>query len=177
MPHNLELKASVSSLKEAGAIALTIGSRPAGQSRQVDTYYDIPNGRLKLREINSQKGELIYYSRPNRLGGRYSRYLILPVKDIPAVKRSMSLMLKRTIEVRKTRRLFLYKDARIHLDSVRGLGRFIEFEVLVTRGRPQAARLLRFLRTIFMIRPQEIIGFSYSDLLLKKSRRSFPSRT
>ena len=101
MSQNLELKASVSSLKEARTIALSIGARPAGKSRQVDTYYDIPNGRLKLREINSQKGELIYYRRPNKPGSRYSDYLVVPVKDLSMTKKSISLMFQRKIVVRK----------------------------------------------------------------------------
>ena len=47
--------------------------------------------------------------------------------------------------VEKKRRLFLYKNSRIHLDEVRGLGTFIEFEVLVKHGKQQAQKLLELL--------------------------------
>ena len=36
--------------------------------------------------------------------------------------------------VRKRREVWLYRNARIHLDTVEGLGQFIEIEVVVKEG-------------------------------------------
>ena len=72
--------------------------------------------------------------------------------------------------VEKKRRLFLYKNSRIHLDEVYGLGTFIEFEVLVKYGKRQAQKLLEVLSLEFNITPASIVPGSYSDLLLKTTR-------
>jgi len=53
---------------------------------------------------------------------------------------------------------------------VRGLGSFLEFEVLVTRGKPQARKLMKRLTVTFGIRKASIVGESYSDLLERKKQ-------
>jgi len=63
----------------------------------------------------------------------------------------------------KSRIVYLYKNARIHLDRVRGLGLFLEFEVLVTKGKEQAAGLMKELRREFQIAKGDVIGGSYKD--------------
>ncbi|MBI3006283.1 MAG: class IV adenylate cyclase [Ignavibacteriales bacterium] len=170
MPQNLELKARVSSLQKAADVAANIGARFAGSFQHADTYFKVRSGRLKLREINSKEAELIYYERPNQKGGRYSNYTIVCLTDIPETKKFFRLVFKPLVVVKKKRKLYLYRNARIHLDVVRGLGEFIEFEVLVTKGKPQALRMLGYLRTVFDIEPKSIIGFSYGDLLMRNRR-------
>ncbi len=168
MPQNLELKARIRSLKKAEATATGIGARFAGDLRQVDTYFRVRRGRLKLREVDSKKGELIYYRRAHKRGARLSRYVIYPVGRVREAKRLLCSFLQPTVVVRKNRRLYLCKNARIHLDSVRGLGHFVEFEVIVRKGRAQAAGLMEYLRTVFKIDAREIEGGSYGDLLRRK---------
>ena len=168
MPQNLELKAALDSSSRAVVIARRIGARDRGTLLQVDTYYRVPSGRLKLRVIDRSSAELIAYARPERAGGRYSQYLILPVSDAPLTDRLLRNLLGMRIVVRKRRRLFLYRNARIHLDSVTGLGVFIEFEVLVTKGRTQARRLFRELVRVFGLTKTQGIAASYCDLLERK---------
>ncbi|MBI4427630.1 MAG: class IV adenylate cyclase [Ignavibacteriales bacterium] len=169
MAQNLELKAQVSSLRKAELIAAGIGARFVGSLRQVDTYFEVLKGRLKLRVLHTDHAQLIYYQRTNRKGNRYSHYEIYSLGDVSAAKKILNGILRPFVVVRKTRKLYLYRNARIHLDSVQRLGGFLEFEVIVKRGKPQAARLLHNLRTIFKIRPQDVIAGSYSDLLAKKT--------
>ncbi len=66
--------------------------------------------------------------------------------------------------------LYLFNNARIHLDSVQGLGSFIEFEVLVTKGKTQAKSLMRTLSKKFSISKAAVIASSYSDLLFRQKR-------
>ena len=61
-------------------------------------------------------------------------------------------------------------DIRIHLDTVAGLGSFIEFEVLVTGGPAEAGRRMRFLRQAFHIKKNALVAGSYSDLLLQRGK-------
>ena len=170
MPTNLELKAVIPSPVAAERVARRLRARRIGLLRQVDTYYRIPRARLKVREINGTRAELIYYARANSVSSRYSDYLIVKFPDAQTLKKLCSSLFAVQVVVRKRRVLYLYQNARIHIDSVRGLGSFIEFEVLVTQGKTQARKLMKRLTEAFGIRKASIVGESYSDLLERKKR-------
>jgi adenylate cyclase class IV len=168
MPKNLELKSLYDSLPGAKRIARAIGAVHKGTLRQVDTYFSVRSGRLKLREIDGEKFELIYYERANAKRSRYSDYRIVPLTEPRFAKDIFRILFGISVVVRKKRTLFLYQNARIHIDSVNRLGTFIEFEVVVNRGKKQARELMRFLRKEFRIDPTSLVGGSYSDMLRRK---------
>jgi adenylate cyclase, class 2 len=168
MPTNLEIKAKYPSLVRARKISSALGARFSGTLNQTDTYFKVKQGRLKLREINGKELELIYYSRANDRGSRYSDYTVLELKKKEAAKRVLNSLFETMVIVKKKRVLFLYKNSRIHVDSVAGLGGFVEFEVLVVRGKKQARQLMSFLRSEFGIDSSMLIAGSYSDMLLKQ---------
>lgn len=171
MPTNLELKACFPSPAQAERITRQLRARFIETLRQKDTYFQVPAGRLKLREINKWKFELIAYRRPNARSSRYSHYHVYPITSPNLLKKVFSSLFGVLVVVSKTRRLYLYKNARIHIDTVRGLGTFIEFEVLMKHGEQQARRLMRELIQVFSIQKRSTIGLSYSDLLLRKTAR------
>jgi predicted adenylyl cyclase CyaB len=171
MPRNLELKAACPSPTEAIHSAVRIGARRIGTLSQTDTYFQAGSDRLKLREIRGDHAELIFYRRPNTNSTRYSEYTVVRVSEPARVRRLFTRLFGVRVVVVKKRLLFFYRNARIHIDSVVGLGNFIEFEVLVLHGRKQAESLMRFLQQEFGIRKQSLIGGSYSDILLKRARR------
>jgi adenylate cyclase class IV len=164
MPLNLELKARVRSLAWAKKIAGTF-ARFDSTLTQTDTYYRVPEGRLKLRAFSRAKGELIVYSRNEGKGDRYSSYDISPTATPETLHRVLNRALGADVRVRKTRLLYRYKNARIHIDAVRSLGAFVEFEVMVTHGQRQAKALLAELKERFAIAESDCILCSYSDLI------------
>ncbi len=168
MPTNLEIKAKCPSLIHARNVSRTIGARFGGLLKQTDTYFKVKQGRLKLREIDGKKLELIYYHRNNTRGNRYSDYTVLELPKKQAAKRIFDSLFEAAVIVKKRRELYLYKNSRIHIDSVEGLGGYIEFEVVVVRGKRQAQKLMAFLREEFDVDPSSLIGVSYSDMLLKR---------
>jgi predicted adenylyl cyclase CyaB len=165
MPQNLEIKCAYSSLAKARRIARRIGASSMGSLRQIDTYYRVNSGRLKLREINGNQFELIYYHRPNARGSRYSDYTIVSLEEPRAAKSLFQSLLGVSVVVRKKRALFLYKNARIHIDSVERLGTFIEVEVVMKSGKRQARDLMQFLMKEFGVDQKMLLGGSYSDLI------------
>lgn len=167
MPTNLEIKAKYSSLSQARRISRTLGARFGGTLKQTDTYFKVKHGRLKLREINQKELELIYYRRENRRRSRYSDYSVIDLQKQEAAKRVLNSLFETLVVVKKKRELFLYKNSRIHIDFVAGLGGFVEFEVMVVRGKRQAQQLMTFLRTKFGIDASMLVAGSYSDILLK----------
>ena len=167
MALNLELKARIPSLSQAVKIAKRLTGSSPTILHQVDLYYKIPKGRLKLRIINRRRAELIFYQRPNKKGGRYSRYLILPLEDVQLARLFFATAFQQRICVEKKRHLFLYKNARIHLDEVTGLGSFLEFEIVVQGEKRQARQLFLFLKERFHIQDKDVLAGSYSDLLMR----------
>ena len=168
MPKNLELKSHYDSLPRAKRIARDIGAVHKETMRQVDTYFGVRSGRLKLREIDGEKFELIYYERANTKRSRYSDYRIVPLTDPHWARELLKALFGIYVVVRKRRTLFLRQNARIHIDSVERLGTFIEFEVVVNRGKKQARELMQFLRREFGIDSASVVGGSYSDMLRRK---------
>jgi adenylate cyclase class 2 len=168
MPQNLELKARISSVSEAVHAAHRLKAQAKGILQQRDIYYKVSRGRLKLRIINDRSAELIFYNRPNKKGSRYSDYFVLPVSNAGLTNELCTAAFGQKVVVKKKRQLFLYKNSRIHLDEVRGLGTFVEFEVLVRYGIRQAQKLLEVLSTEFAIKQTATLAFSYSDMLLQK---------
>lgn len=167
---NLEIKAVAD---ELGAVRAELralsGARLHATLRQADHYFRVPKGRLKLRVVGgSRSGELIAYLRPNRTSARTSEFQRLPSADAAGTKRLLDRMLGAKGCVRKRREVWLYRNARIHLDTVEGLGRFIEIEVVVAHGMPQASALMRKLRAVLGIKPEALIAGSYSELGAKR---------
>ena len=177
MPTNLELKAAVASIAVAHAIALEAGGEFHGTMRQTDTYFVVPHGRLKLREIEGQQAELIAYDRPETTQTRWSNYRKSPVPEPAHMREMLRDALGVLAVVRKTRELFLLGGSRIHLDNVESLGAFLEFEVPVDENRVEEARYsMDRLRKLFNVRDSDIFLNSYSDLILTGSAPPGPAR-
>jgi adenylate cyclase, class 2 len=97
---------------------------------------------------------------------------LIEVREPIELKEALADTLGVKLVVRKTRRLFMLGDVRIHLDHVEDLGTFIEFEgVAVDGGDPgRYAKLLDDLRRSFGIRDEDLLRESYSDLLRSAAR-------
>jgi predicted adenylyl cyclase CyaB len=165
---NLELKAAFDDLQRGEQIALAMGAAAGGDLHQVDTYFHVPEGRLKLREINHAGGELIFYHRQESEPTRFSDYYTAPVADCTQMLNVLSRSLRVRIRIEKARRLYLYRGARVHLDRVSGLGNFIEFEVPVesnsAASEAVARGIMEELMGAFRLRAADAIQASYSDL-------------
>ena len=166
---NLEIKAAVPSLAACRARLRRLReAAPHAMLRQTDWYFDVPRGRMKLREIvtaGARTAELIIYRRPDTNRARTSRFVRLPAEECAATRRLLAGMFGVSVSVRKQREVWLYATARIHLDRVRGLGTFIEIEVVVSEGMRQARRVMTALRAALGIEARDLVGPSYSDLI------------
>lgn len=162
---NLELKARIDDLAAAETEAERLGALEGGVLLQVDTYFDAPNGRLKLREINGIECQLIAYDRPEETAQRWSRFRVVAVSDPAGMKALLTEAMGLRGTVSKRRHLYLWNDSRIHLDQVEGLGTFVEFEVLsVGDDRSDRERMEALMRH-FGLQDAQAIRASYSDLL------------
>ena len=165
---NIELKASLPSLADATITCATIEAHFEQDIHQIDTYFVVANGRLKLRECSPGNCELIHYHRADVADTKASEYSIVVVD--PSIKEQLSEALGQLIVVDKVRALWLWENVRIHLDTVEGLGTFIEFEAVLSDEYDDADghQKLGWLQEQFNIRPEHVIDVSYSDLMLVK---------
>jgi adenylate cyclase class IV len=151
---------------------------PAEELRQTDTYFKVPRGRLKLRRIQEAslppegRYELISYHRPNRRAARTSLYEILPLPDGQSALAFFTSAFGIKVIVGKKRKVIRTGNVRLHLDTVDGLGRFLEIELIVSPSFPLSAYKgqMRQLRGLFDITDKALISVSYADLLLRAAR-------
>src|SRR3954454_7598900 len=136
---NVELKARDPEPERSLERARALGAEDRGELRQRDTYFFTSRGRLKLREQDPGGAELIAYERADEAAARESRYRIAPVADPAAVREALDAALGTTVAGGKRRRLRVWEDVRIHLDTVEGLGAFVELEGVAAEGSDLSA--------------------------------------
>jgi len=165
---NIELKTRCRDLAAALAIVRTMSPIvDAGVQHQIDTYFHVPNGRLKLREIVGVRSELIWYDRSNEATTRKSDYRLTPISHPDELKASLAAALGTRGEVKKRRHVLLWHNVRIHLDEVESLGSFVEFEAVITAGEDEQTghERLKYLCEILKIFPADYLDSSYADLM------------
>jgi adenylate cyclase class IV len=164
---NIELKTRCRDLDAALAAVRPLSPTDAGVQHQIDTYFPVPNGRLKLREIAGVRAELIWYDRSNSATTRRSDYRLTPVTHPAELRASLDAALGTRGQVRKRRHVLIWHNVRIHLDEVDSLGSFVEFEAVMSAGETEEighARL-RQLCEVMNIAPGDYLAVSYADLL------------
>jgi predicted adenylyl cyclase CyaB len=168
MARNVELKARDPDPGRSLHAALELGAEDHGWLQQLDTYFKVPTGRLKLREEN-ETAQLIYYERADEAVERVSSYVIVSVDEPEALKEALTAALGVLVAVEKSRRLLLWHEVRIHLDDVPGLGSFIELEAVATPESDPTTeyRHIEELRAALLITDGLIVATGYSDELLR----------
>ena len=167
---NIEIKAVCEDLRTARRIARSLAPESLGRFRQRDTYFQSRNGLLKLRETPQRPGELIGYQRPNIATAKRSDYRITSIERPAELRKTLADALGIVVVVEKVRDVFLWHNVRIHLDRVKRLGTYLEFEAVLRRPSQAAAghRRVAHLLEVFGITPQQLIRVSYAELLRKK---------
>src|SRR3954451_23753740 len=100
-------------------------ARFVGADHQVDTYFRVPQGRLKLRQGNIENS-LIFYARPNHAGPKQSNVTISAVPPRSDLRAVLESALGVLVTVDKHREIWFVDNVKIHLDQVKGLGQFLE---------------------------------------------------
>lgn len=175
---NIELKARLRDWEAARRECRALDAHPQGDIHQLDTYFRAPEGRLKLREAQPGRTELVFYRRPNAPGPKACDYLLAPVE--PSIKPLLTGALGVLATVDKTRTLYLWENVRIHLDRVTGLGEFIELEAVLSEeyDEEDGRRKLERLVESFGLRPDDLFDGSYLDMIraAETARRTSDSR-
>jgi adenylate cyclase, class 2 len=171
MPLLFEFKARCDSFVKQEEALLALHPVFKGTDLQRDTYFNVSQGRLKLREGNIENA-LIHYHRSNEDAARTSQVSLYKHEPSEDLKSTLIKALGIKIIVEKTRKIYFVGNVKIHFDHVEGLGHFIEVEAISDSGEFTADELKEQCQRfydLFGITPQNLTGKSYSDLLLEKN--------
>jgi predicted adenylyl cyclase CyaB len=166
---NLELKATVTDPARLRRVLNAMGAHRQAPLVQTDTYFLVPSGRLKLRQLKGvPAAELIVYVRPDASAARTSEYQKLAVSDPRGLLRLLRAMFEEDVRVRKVRDLWMVGETRVHLDRVEGLGTFVEIEVPCEGTAARARQTMTRLVTALEIGQADLLDRSYADLLARR---------
>jgi predicted adenylyl cyclase CyaB len=164
---NIEIKAQIADFDRFRKTVESLSDAEAEVLNQEDHFFSSPYGRLKLRILSEQCGELIHYHRADTAEPKASHYRIAPTSDPRAMNSILSQILPVAGIVKKVRWLYRVGQTRIHLDRVDGLGDFVELEVVLHPDQKQgegiaiAQELMRRLG----IDEDQLVKVAYIDLL------------
>jgi len=167
MPTNIEIKARTEKHEELRERLFVLSGALPEILLQEDTFFHSPNGRLKLRVLQSGPAQLIHYNRPDLQGPKRSNYHVFETNDPESLKMALSRALGVRGVVRKERLLYIVGQTRVHLDSVSELGSFVELEVVLRPGQSDAEgqMVARDLMAILDICEEDLLDCAYIDLL------------
>ena len=168
----IEFKAHCANHAPIKAYLEQVGARYIGEDHQIDTYFNVPAGRLKLREGNIER-TLIFYQRPDQAGPKLSNVSLYPVQAGTSrlLRKLLEAALGIKVVVDKRRHIYFIDNVKIHLDHVKGLGTFIEVEAIDQNGTMSLTQLREqcdALLAKFEVQDADLITHSYSDMLLEK---------
>ena len=169
MPANIEIKARVRDFTDITSCAEKLSDTPVEVIQQEDTFFNVPQGRLKLRVLAPDRGQLIYYTRPDQEGPKRSDYHIAHVSDPENLRHVLELAYGIRGVVKKTRYLYLVGQTRVHLDDVQDLGQFMELEVVMREGQGDAKgqEIAEGLMTRLGVERSDLLDGAYMDLIEK----------
>lgn len=165
---NIEIKARCSNQDKVRDILKSKKADFKGIDHQIDTYFKVPNGRLKLREGNIEN-YLIFYSREAKEGPKQSDVTLYKLDKDNYPKEILLKSLGALVIVDKKREIYFIENVKFHLDKVDNLGTFVEIEAIDKEGIVGKKKLLEQCKHYmkeFRIEDKDLISVSYSDMLL-----------
>src|SRR3954453_19263911 len=135
----IEFKARCGDHERIRAILKQKNARFVGHDHQIDSYFHVPQGRLKLREGDIENA-LVFYDRPNQTGPKQSDVTLskVPVgSDVKAVlNKELGLMTiggacnSTPFYCFKRREIYFVDNVKVHLDRFEGFWEFVEVEAI-----------------------------------------------
>jgi adenylate cyclase class 2 len=167
---NVEIKARTNKADFVREYLRKAGADFKGTDLQTDTYFNVPLGRLKLRQ-GKIENNLIWYERANQEGPKQSNFKLIPVQDGAALQEILQHALGIKVTVTKTREIYYINNIKFHIDELEGLGNFVEIEAgnkLADIPVEKLHEQCLFYMQEFGISEEDLLSDSYSDMLLEK---------
>ncbi len=170
----VEIKARCTQARRVRDYLHSHGADVRGIDDQTDTYFQVPHGRLKLREGRIENA-LIYYERTDQESAKQSHVLLTETPPGSALKAQLTQALGVLVVVKKRREIAFIDNVKFHIDRVEGLGQFVEIEAIDSEGTLSQEQLLAQCQSFqagLGIQPRDLVAESYSDLLLAQAKKT-----
>ncbi len=167
---NIEIKAKCNDHEKIRSILKSRNADFKGTDHQIDTYFKVNNGRLKLREGNIENF-LVFYEREDKEGPKQSDVILFKSDPNSSLKEILLSSLGALVVVDKQREIYFIENVKFHIDTVKNLGTFMEIEAIDSDGSFGKEKLLEQCQNyldLFSVSKNDLISVSYSDLLLQK---------
>ena len=168
MALNIEVKAKTNHSEFIRDYLKTNKAEFKGTDFQADTYFNVSNGRLKLREGNIENN-LIYYERENTEGPKSSNFQLIKVDNASLLKEVLIKSNGIKVIVKKKREIYYIGNVKFHIDEVENLGSFAEIEasdLYADVPKEELQKQCDFYLREFKIKEGDFISVSYSDMLV-----------
>lgn len=168
---NYEFKARCGNIEKLQGLLKERNALFTGTDHQTDTYFNVLNGRLKLREGNIENA-LIHYERINTPTAKQSNVILYQHQPGKNLKEVLIKALGIKVIVDKVRKIYFIDNVKFHFDEVKNLGSFVEVEAIDKDGSVGLEKLKKqcqYYVELFEINSDQFIAESYSDLMAKKS--------
>lgn len=167
MPVNVEIKARIESIKSIEQAVEALTDTPCQILDQEDVFFHSSTGRLKLRVCSQSDAELIFYQRDDTAEPKPSEYTIYKSSNPESLKEILAATAGIIGIVKKRRLLYIVGQTRVHLDTVEGLGSFMELEVVMQPGQKleEGRQIAYNLMESLNVRQDCLIKQAYIDLL------------
>lgn len=166
-----EIKASCIDPNRIESLLIANGAQFIGEDHQVDTYFQVPKGRLKLRG-GKVENTLIYYNREENQGIKNSQvnFVKLEPNQVSGLKQLLLAVHSVLVVVDKRRKIFFIDNVKFHIDQVEELGSFVEIEAIGNKEQDFQVLVTQCndFQSLLGISDNDCIAASYSDLLLAK---------
>jgi predicted adenylyl cyclase CyaB len=169
---NIEIKAIYPNLKKARDKLRELNAVFKGTDHQIDTYFNVDYGRLKLREGDIENF-LIYYEREDKKTPKKSNVLLFETYPNSGLKEILQKSLGILVVVDKKRERYFIDNVKFHLDEVSNLGAFCEIEAINKDFKFVKKRLFewcKYYMNYLEISKEDLVSISYSDLMLEKKK-------
>ena len=167
---NIEIKAKSNNQNKIREILKSKKADFKGMDHQIDTYFKVNFGRLKLREGNIENN-LIHYNREDKEGPKQSDIILFKSAPDSTLKELLTKALGILVVVDKQREIYFVDNVKFHVDTVKDLGTFVEIEAIDENesvGKEKLLEQCQLYLDLFQISKEDLISVSYSDLLLEK---------
>jgi len=167
---NIEIKARLADATHARKILEKHQADFKGLDHQIDHYFQVKEGRLKLREGNIERS-LIHYNRANKQGPKASDILLYETEKLDILKEILLKSLDTLVVIDKKREIYYIENVKFHIDQVQDLGEFIEIEAIDKLGNIGREKLLEqceYYMDLLKIEKDQLLSHSYSDMKLQQ---------
>lgn len=166
---NIEIKARCDNHDKIREILKSQKADFKGIDHQIDTYFKVNSGRLKMREGNIEN-YLIFYERENKSGPKQANVILFNNDPKSSLKDILIKSQGVLAVVDKKREIYFIDNVKFHIDTVAGLGTFMEIEAIDkdgSIGKDKLQEQCQHYLNLFNISDSDLLSESYSDMVLK----------